>query len=106
MSKYRLPVIRAPPETRIPQDQLDADKHMARQAAIARGEAKPDREMGGQDGSHNEDVAYGDYDENWRQDDDDDDVNGFRQSEAGVRANKKRVSAMCRVSLVVVVDDD
>ncbi|CAO1616960.1 unnamed protein product [Parajaminaea phylloscopi] len=70
-----LPVVR-PPELRLPQAEVDADRALAREAALARGEVRPPRED--------------DFDE--FEGDDDEDINGFRGTSAGAKAAKKKKS--------------
>lgn len=81
----------APPELRLPQAELDADRALARDAAIARGERtqpqlQQQREWGGGGDE------FGGYDEGgaggggW---DEEEDVNGFAMSSAGQKARKK-----------------
>lgn len=97
VSKYVLPVITAPPELRLDQEELDKDRHLARQGAIARGEVRQplqQRTWGGDYDEYDEEGGDSYNQEGWSkgpQAEDDEDVNGFRQSEAGAKANKKRV---------------
>lgn len=88
---FTLPIITAPPAVSLSQEEIDADRELARQAAIARGDRRGDGGGGGgatwgQGGSgwrHGGDDEYG------HDDDEEEDINGFLASSAGAKARKK-----------------
>lgn len=80
----KLPRLIRPPELRLPQAEIDADRAMARAAAIARGESRGSSARRG-------------YEEEWDQDsnwgaDEDEDVNGFSMTSAGAKLKKKVIA--------------
>lgn len=75
-SKYILPTVTSPPELRLPQEEIDADRAKARAAAAARGESKRSE-------------AMAEWEEWGEGADEDEDVNGFRNTSAGAKSRKK-----------------
>lgn len=65
----------APPDLRIPQVELDADRAMAREAAISRGESRMQKE----DFDHFDGA------------DNDEDINGYQNTSIGAKTAKKKV---------------
>lgn len=106
VSKYVLPVIQAPPELKLSEGEVEAEKELIRQGALARGDIKQQQgpsQVWDEEDYHDGDEGYeeeggwagkrsGQQQQRQQQADEDEDVNGFRFSEAGARANKKRVS--------------